>query len=313
MKTRKVYLGVAVALAAAIFFTEWLTRPEPTVELQPRGEDNLFSFVKSMEGTRPDGKVTIAPDDQLVVDAELPRMFDYYLAALGEKSLDEIRAEIERQLDQRLKPNAAAQAKQLLARYLDFKRDLITVEKDLQAGVAGNGIDAIKARLEAIRQSRLRFFSPEEVQAMFGLEDAYDRYNVEQYEIAQNKTLTDEQKKEKLAALDMAMPPELRKEQEAPLAVVKLEESVQQLRTNGASDDDVYRMRAAALTPEAAARLAEVDRDEAAWKSRISDYLAERSKLLNANTLDTERQSAIQQLRDSRFNQQEQMRLPAYE
>lgn len=313
MQIRKGYLGVAAALAAAIFVPVWLTQPEPSVEIKPRGDDNLFSFVKSMEGTRPDGNITISPDDQLVVDAELPRMFDYYLAALGEKSLDEIRTEIERQLDQRLKPNAASQAKRLLARYLDYKHDLVTVEKDLQAGVAGNGIDAIKVRLEAIRQSRLRFFSPEEVQAMFGLEDAYDRYNVERYEIAQDEALTDEQKKEKLVALDAAMPPELRNEQEAPLAVVKLEETVQQMRANGASDDDVYRMRAAALNPEAAARLSEVDREEAAWKSRIADYLAERSKLLNAYLADADRQAAIQQLRDSRFTQQEQNRLPAYE
>ena len=313
MKTRKVYLGVAAAMAAAIFLTAWLTQPEPKAEVKPNGDGNLFAFVKSMEGTRPDGNIASTPDDQLQVNAELPRMFDYYLAALGEKTLDEIRAEIERQLDQRLKPNAAEQAKRLLARYLDYKRDLVTVEKDLQAKAPGNGIDAIKARLDAIQQSRLRFFSPEEVQAMFGLEDAYDRDNLARYEIAQDKTLTEAQKKERLAALDAAMPPELRKEREAPLAIVRLEETAQQMRANGASDDDVYRMRAAALNPEAAARLAEVDREEAAWKSRIADYLAERSRLLNSGMADAERQAAIQQLRDSRFTQLEQKRLPAYE
>ncbi|HJV83783.1 lipase secretion chaperone [Noviherbaspirillum sp.] len=313
MQIRKRYLGVAAALAAAICYAAWPTQPEPRVALKPRGDGNLFSFVRSMDGTRPDGNVTTSSDDQLVVDAELPRMFDYYLAAVGEKSLDQIRAEIERQLDQRLKPNAAAQAKRLLAAYLDYKRDLVTVEKNLQAGATGNGIEAIKARLDAIRQSRLQFFSPAEVQAMFGLEDAYDRYNVERYEIAQDKALTDAQKEEKLAALDAAMPPELRKDQEAPLAVVKLEESVQKMRTSGASDDEVYRMRAATLNPEAAARLSELDRDEAAWKSRIADYLAQRSSLLNASMADADRQAAIQQLRNSRFDPQEQMRLPAYE
>ena len=80
----------------------------------------------------------------------------------------------------------------------------------------------------AIRQSRLLFFSPEEVLAMFGVEDTYDRYKVERYEIAQNKALTGAQKQENLSALDAATPPELRTEQEAPLAVAKLEKSVQQ-------------------------------------------------------------------------------------
>lgn len=313
MKTRKVYLGVAAAVAAAIFLTAWLTQPEPKAEATSEADGNLFPFVKSMEGTRPDGNIAASPDDTLEVNAELPRMFDYYLAAVGEKSLDAIRAEIERQLEQRLKPNAAEQAKRLLARYLDYKRDLVTVEKDVQAKAPGNGVDAIRARLDAIQQSRLKFFSPEEVQAMFGLEDAFDRDNLARYEISQDKTLTDAQKKEKLEALDAAMAPELRKEREAPLAVVKLEETVQKMRVSGASDDDVYRMRAAALNPEAAARLAEVDRDEATWKSRIADYLGERSRLLNANMADTDRQAAIQQLRDSRFTQLEQRRLAAYE
>ncbi|KIF79808.1 lipase secretion chaperone [Noviherbaspirillum autotrophicum] len=313
MKTKKVYLGVAAAVAAAIFLTVWLTQPEPVAEATAKTDGNLFPFVKSMEGTRPDGNIAASADDTLEVNAELPRMFDYYLAAVGEKSLDAIRAEIERQLEQRLKPNAAEQAKRLLARYLDYKRDLVTVEKDVQAKAPSNGVDAIRSRLDAIQQSRLKFFSPEEVQAMFGLEDAFDRDNLARYEISEDKTLTDAQKKEKLAALDAAMPPELRKEREAPLAIVKLEETVQQMRVSGASDDDVYRMRAAALNPEAAARLSEVDRDEAAWKSRIIDYLGERSRLLNSNMADADRQAAIQQLRDSRFTQLEQRRLPAYE
>ena len=87
------------------------------------------------------------------------------------------------------------------------------------------------------------------------------------------------------------------------------------MRAQGASQDDIYRMRAAALTPEAAARLAEVDQEEAAWKSRIASYLAERKSTLatSVKLSDAERDTALQQLRQARFTADEQKRLAAYE
>jgi lipase chaperone LimK len=240
-------------------------------------------------------------------------MFDYYLSAVGEKSLDAIRAETEKELDRRLKPGAAGEAKRLLARYMDYKRELVAVEKNQKA--VGGAAESARARLLAMQEARSHFFSAKESQALFGFDDAYDMDAVARLEISQNKSLTDAQKLEKLAALDAALPPALREARDAPLKVVKLEESVQKMRTQGASEDDIYRMRAAALTPEAASRLAEVDQEEATWKSRIASYLAERNKLTatGANLSEADRLAAIKQLREARFTVDEQKRLAAYE
>ncbi len=82
-----------------------------------------------------------------------------------------------------------------------------------------------------------------------------------------------------------------------------LEESAAAMRAQGASEDEVYRMRAASLTPEAATRLADLDREEAAWKSRIASYQARR----------TADPVALQKLRDELFTTDEQKRLGAYE
>ena len=71
-----------------------------------------------MESTRPDGNVTVAAGDALVVDAELGHLFDYYLAGLGEKPLAAIRSQIELELDRRLAPAPAREAKRLLGAYL---------------------------------------------------------------------------------------------------------------------------------------------------------------------------------------------------
>lgn len=311
MKNPIVWIGAA-ALAAAFFIPMLMQQQEETAP-KASVEPNLFPFVRSLEGTIPDGNIKTSADDILVVDAELGRLFDYYLATVGEKPLDAIRSEIENELDRRLKPGAAAEAKRLLARYLEYKRELVAVEKNAQ--LAGGSADAARRRLVAMQQTRARFFSAEESQGLFGFDDAYDMDAVTRLEISQDKSLSDEKKREKLAALDAALPPALREARDAPLKVIKLEESVAKMRADGASEDDIYRMRAAAISPEAAARFAEVDQEEAAWKKRIASYLAERNKLMgnNANLPEPERQAALEQLRQARFNAEEARRLPAYE
>ncbi|UUZ57249.1 hypothetical protein LP419_21300 [Massilia sp. H-1] len=113
--------------------------------------------------------------------------------------------------------------------------------------------------------------------------------------MSQDPKLSVAQRADKLAALDQKLSPAMREEREAPTRVIRTEEAVQQLRAKGATDDEVYRLRAAAFSPEGARALAELDRDEAAWKQRIARYLAERSALAPGAA------AAVQQLRDKYF------------
>ena len=311
MKIDKRSAGLGAAALVAAFFVALLLRPDAAPVPKVSAEPNLFPFVRSLEGTRPDGDLAVAADDTLVPDASLLRLFDYYLSATGEKTLDAIRAEIENELERQLKPGAAAEAKRLLARYLDYKSALVELEQDKQ--LAGASGAALRARMNAMRKVRDRFFSAKENQAMFGFDDAYDMDAVGRLEISQNGSLSEAEKRKMLAELDAALPPALREAREAPLKVVRMEEAVTKLRAQGASDDEIYRMRAATFSPEAAARLAELDRDEAAWSSRIAAYLAERGQLLNSGRTDADRQAALLQLRQARFSEDEQRRLTAYE
>ncbi len=303
------------ALAGAIgilYFT--LAKPEAAPPASAaRPEPNHFAFVPSMEGTRPDGDIKLDAADRLVVDAELGHLFDYYLAGLGEKGLEAIRGEIERELERRLRPLPAAAAKRLLANYLHYKRALVDVEQGLPKTT--DLAQAARARLDAMQQLRLNYFSAAEAAGLFGANDARDLDAVARLEIGQDKSLGAEQKREKLAALDQRLPRALREEREAPTHIVNVEQAVQKMRAQGAGDNEIYRMRATELSPEAAARLADLDRDEAAWKSRIDAYLAQRGALLaGAAALDAgARETALQQLRDAQFKPDEQRRLGAYE
>ena len=309
MKTRHL-LASAVLLAAVFCLVEAL-RPAPEApRAQATRDDNPFTFVKSMQGTEPDGKLNVA-DDTLVADAELRHLFDYYLGAIGEKTLPRIRAEIELQLTHRLPAAALPAAKTLLERYIAYKTALLELEKAPPQQSAAN---PLRQRLIAMRQIRERYFSPKEIAGMWGFDDAYDDDAVARWEIMQDTQLTAEEKRAKLARLDANLPPALREARDAPHAVAREEDKAKRMRAAGNSEDDIYRMRAAAFTPEAAARMAAVDQENASWKSRIADYLDARGRVLSDTaTSDAGKQAAVQQLRDARFSANEQKRLGAYE
>ncbi|WP_292932400.1 lipase secretion chaperone [Noviherbaspirillum sp.] len=87
------------------------------------------------------------------------------------------------------------------------------------------------------------------------------------------------------------------------------QQAARELRAKGASDDEIYRMRAEALSAETAARLADMERAESMWQARVDAYLAERNALFGGDA----QQAALQQLRDARFSAEEQKLLAAYE
>lgn len=268
-------------------------------------------FARSFAGTQPDGAVA-AGNGELQLNPELLQRFDYYLAAVGERSVADIRAEIERDLQRELKPEAAARAKQILARYLDFKQALVQLERT--PGINGQSLEAIRERLAAIKAVRSRYFTPLEMEALFGPADAQASQALERLAIQQNAALSAEQKAASLALLDARLTPEQRREREAPVQHLLLAAKVDAAKAQGANEAQIQQLRVETAGEAAAQRLAALDREEADWRQRISAYLAERARLLaNTQLAEADRQTAVAQLRQQRFSELEQRRLGAYE
>jgi len=310
MNANKLKLSLLVLGAVAAASAVWmLARAEREPAHLTTAEPNYFAFVRSMEGTRPDGDIRQDAADQLIVNAELGHLFDYYLAGLGEQPLAAIQAGIGRELERRLRPAAARQAKLLLEHYLQYKRALVDAERGLKPAPAPAA--AARQRLDTMQRLRRDYFTEQEIAGLFADGDAYDNAAIARMEIMADTSLTPEQRKQKLAALDAKLPAALREDREAPTRVLRLEKSVQQARARGADDNEVYRLRAAALSPAAAARFADLDREEADWQRRIADYQAQRKQLMNGPAAPSD--AALQQLRDAAFTPDEQKRLAAYE
>lgn len=312
------------ALAAALLtagVVQWLGEDAAPSAAPSAAAGSVASapLVRSLQDTVPDGDLqsmqTVAGTavSGALAYGELRRLFDYYLSTVGEQTIDTITAQIQAELQRRLPPSQAQRSQRLLGLYIGYKRALVDLEAN--PDLAGNAVAAVRKRLLAVQDLRGRYFSADEVEGMFGFEDAYDMDAVARLEIDQDPKLTAQQKQQRLAALDAAMAPSLRKERDASHMVTHTEQQVMALRAKGGSDDEVYRLRAQSFDPQAAARLAEVDREEAAWKARIAQYQDQRARLLQtqAHASATEREANLAQLQQSLFSEAERPRLTAYE
>ena len=302
MRTHTTWLAAGAIAALALCWT--LSPGEPAPAPPAQEDPDLFAFVRSMEGTRPDGNL-VAAGETLVVDAELGHLFDYYLAGLGEKPLAAIRSQIELELERRLAPAPAREAKRLLGAYLVYKQALAGIGQALPP--SSDALQAAQARLQAMRALRPSYFTAQESAGLFGLDDARDDDAVARMAVLADGALGEEERRRKLAALDAALPPAQRLERDAPLQVSALDDAVRALRAQGGGDNEVYRLRAATFTPEAAARLAELDREESHWQQRIIAWRAQKAGLGAGDA------ASLQQLTNTLFSPDEQRRLGAYE
>jgi lipase chaperone LimK len=292
----------AVALAALVAGAA--APPSVPAPAAPAGVSSVAPFAPSLSGTTPDGAARPAAGDALVLDPALIRLFDYYLATSGERPIAAIRAQLEAVLDRQLPARAAVQAKDVMARYLAFRDALRAAAPAGPA--AGRGVDLLRARLRAMQAIRARWFSAAEIAALFGADDRASAAALARMAVEQDPTLDAEQRRQRLSELDGQAPADERAAREASMAVIRLDEAARRLREQGAGEDEIWRLRAAAVSPEAANRLADLDRDEAAWKARVDDYLAQRRALVSSP-------DALAALRNRLFTPAEQRRLPAYE
>ena len=301
--------GMVAAAALVVIGLQGLPAPASHAVDPAPADDARPARTSSLAGTTPDGAATAAADQSLVLAPALIRLFDYWLTTVGERPLDAIRAQVARDLDGRLGPLAARQAKDLFDRYVRFK----TALKDQRpARPTASGVDLLRDGLRRMLALRATFFTDTESQALFAAQDAEASMALARMAIEQDPSLSDARRRERLAALDARLPASVRADREAPLLVTRLDDAAQKIRADGGSEDDVYRMRAAATSPEAANRLADLDRDEAAWRARIATYQAQRGSVLATPGSDADHAAATSELRDRLFTPEEQRRLAAY-
>lgn len=187
-----------------------------------------------------------------------------------------------------------AQARRLLDKYRQYRQDI--------AGIAPTESGRPpSALLDAVLTARLslqhKHFSDAEIAGLFAEDNQYDRFTVERLRTGERNDLTIEQKEETVVRLAHSLlTPEQREARDTarlPARIAAQNDWFDKSQTTAQQRMD---KRSAEFGNEAAARMAEVDRQEAEWQQRIA-------RLAAADP------ATQQQMRATLFTTQEQLRI----
>ncbi|MBD9416710.1 hypothetical protein IB234_19270 [Pseudomonas sp. PDM16] len=252
--------------------------------------------------------VTLATDElgNLVLQSDLLHLFDFYLAGREEEGLDKVLTRIHQDLAAQLKGPALDQARNLLRRYVDYRIAL----QNLPEADGALEPAALRQRLDALNAVRQQYFSAEEYAVFFARDNAEDEYMVQRLALGQ-QSLSEEQRQQAVDELDLQLPDEIRDARAASTRHGDLYATTQTMQARGASAEEIRQLREQELGSEAADALAELDRQQAAWKQRLADYASERNRLRATGLSDTDLQAAVAELQASRFDELERKRVQA--
>ncbi|MCP5169938.1 MAG: hypothetical protein H6999_09300 [Hahellaceae bacterium] len=259
--------------------------------------------------------VTLGTDDNgnLIINESIKELFEFYLSALGEESLELLLQRIRADIAEQLQPPALDQASQLLKNYVDYKIELASLPGTTPSAsnTPAQTLALVKARKQQVNQMRQHYFSPGQYEAFFAEEDQYDTYMVNHLSISGNPDLSQDAKAEQLLQLEQSLPESIRKVRQQTSRYGDLYQTTQQMRANGASDAEIYALRANTLDDNAAMALATLDQQQAQWQQRLKTYASERNQIRDSGLSQTDQTLAINTLIEQMFSGTERLRVRA--
>lgn len=225
----------------------------------------------SLRGTDVDGGVRIDAQGRVVRDRELRRLFDYFLARLGERSPERIREDLLQWLQQQPQLDAAARADviALYDRYVELQR---------ASAALGNSGD-LSADLQRLRALRERELGRELAQAWFGEEQDYAAQTLARLAVARDASLDPSVRAQRLAEIDASLDPSQRDARSDSTDFQNAVAQSRQFDADAASTAQRAEQRRLRWGDAAAVRLAELDQQEASWQLRLQAYAQAREQV----------------------------------
>ena len=275
------------------------------------GLENLPAF---LQDTAVEDNLRLDDAGNLMVDVAVRNLFDYFLALNGREPLSMIEQRIQAYLQHRLPPAAAARAEALLRQYLAYKLALHDMqEAEIIAGGTAD-IASVRTQMALDKSAREQHFSAQEAEAFFQDEDAFNADALARLEIITDPDLDAETRAERLAELDAALPAEQQQARAEAAQLQQLLALAAQTQDGVENAEDLQQLRTALAGTEAAERLQALDQERQAWARRVLQWQQERTRILEHSGLAPEdAQTALQHLRNERFDPAEQLRLAAVE
>ena len=267
---------------------------------------------KSLSDTDVDGSLEVDSNGNLIVAQSVRQVFDYFLSAIGEEDLATIIGRIRAYIRYKLAdhPQAIIQAEQILDSYLAY-RDALGRMPQIQGDPAQN-MSAIRHQKEQVAALRTQFMTREVIDAFFG--DAYDRYTMARIEVMQDKSLSATEKAKRTAELLNTLPPQLKESVQTLNKYQELTTFTEDWKKRSGKPEELRALREQIVGVEATERLESLDKERADWDDRIDNYLQQRDTLIKNPALsEAERQRQLTAIKTKDFNEQERVRVQAFE
>lgn len=259
----------------------------------------------SLEGTRVDGELTTDDAGNLKLTRDVRRVFEYFLATVGEVTPEAASALLASYIESQLPPKAASQTWDLFIRYLDMKEAMSEIPA--HDGTEGN-MRAVLAQRQSVREGVL---GQKASDAFFGMDNQYNDYMMSRQTLRENTDLSAAERQQRLDQLRKNAPQRIRSLLTQPDSPTNVGQAVASMRKDGASEQAIQTYRTEKLGPEAAGRLQNLDQQRDQWQQQYNQYLEERQAILNSGMAEPDRQEAIEQLQERKFNKQQIRRAEA--
>ncbi|MAL97283.1 MAG: hypothetical protein CL583_02435 [Alteromonadaceae bacterium] len=282
----------------------------------PKHEENPLAYYaamgsglgerpESLDGTAVDGELKADANGQLIISPGVRQVFDYFLTTIGEEDFETVKARLAHHINHHLPPEAAQQAWRLFGQYMGTKEAISNLPS--HDGTSASMRNVVAQR-RALRQS---WFDAEANDAFFGLENAYDEFQLSRREIMESTNLPEAEQQARLTSLTNALPHTLQKMVTATQAPVAVQHKVEQLREQGTSESEIRALREQQFGPEAADRLAQLDQRQAQWEQQYTAYQQQRQTIIDSGMATQDREAEIQRLRERLFDDSEIRRVEA--
>ena len=251
----------------------------------------------SLQGTDIDGGFQVDAAGDFIADQDALDLFAYFFSTLGEVGEEIIIARIHAQISARLAPPARAQAEVFFKQYLRYREQL----KELASGTDQDHWDYTEY-LDTLSNMRRQVFGAPLARQLFGEEEQAALIAIRKQAIGRDKDLSPQQRRALRAAWDQYLPPQEYQFRQRQRDFAQAANRVERARQDGATDLDIWQLRAQWFDAEAADRYAQLDRDRAHWQARLADYRGQVDRILTANLSGEEKRRRIDALRARHFS-----------
>lgn len=219
------------------------------------------------------GRYAVDENGNLIMDAGVKEMLDFFMLAIGDLSFEQIHDLIAGSMIAALEEPARSQALAFLDQYFTYidayDQWQQSIDKDT---MMANDPASMRGPLEQLENLRRQYLGDEVYEAFFAEMDQINYAYLDAQVAMRQPNLTDADKEAIREQLKASLPQEVREAQEAAMTLVTLTEKTRQLKNQAASDADIFQARAQLVGEEAARRLAQADEEERVWEHKRDQY-----------------------------------------